>query len=99
MRKLLLSFSLLFAITLIQAQDNFNIDDLPKILVRELNKFRLKNGLDTFEVNQVLIDAATMDCKTFAKSGVVKVDPAKVQKNLVKAGGTKKGEETAMLFC
>lgn len=42
MRKLLLSFSLLFAITLIQAQDNFNIDDLPKILVRELNKFRLK---------------------------------------------------------
>ncbi len=97
MRKLLLSFSLLFAVTLTQAQDNFNIDDLPNILVRELNKFRLKNGLDTFEVNQVLIDASAMDAKAFAKSGAVKVDPEKVKKNLVKAGGTKKGEEVAML--
>lgn len=97
MRKLLLSFSLLFAVTLTQAQDNFNIDDLPNILVRELNKFRLKNGLDTFEVNQVLVDASAMDAKAFAKSGAVKVDPEKVKKNLVKAGGTKKGEEVAML--
>lgn len=97
MRKLLLSFSLLFAVTLTQAQDNFNIDDLPNILVRELNKFRLKNGLDTFEVNQVLIDASAMDAKAFAKSGAAKVDPEKVKKNLVKAGGTKKGEEVAML--
>ena len=97
MRKLLLSFALLFIVALTQAQDNFNIDDLPNILIQELNKFRIKNGLDTFEVNQVLIDAASIDAKSFVKSGQAKVDPLKVQKNLVKAGGTKKGEEVAML--
>ncbi|MBC7696356.1 MAG: hypothetical protein H7141_13020 [Burkholderiales bacterium] len=97
MRKIMLSFIFLFFASIIQAQDNFNIDELPNILVRELNKFRMKNGLDTFELNQVLIDAAAMDAKSFAKSGNVKVDPEKVKKNLVKAGGTKKGEELAML--
>jgi hypothetical protein len=97
MRKLLFSFVILFSISVAQAQENFNIDELPSILVRELNKFRLKNGLDTFEVNQVLVDAATIDGNKFAKAGVAKVDPEKVKKNLVKAGGTKKGEEVTML--
>ncbi|MCD6018377.1 MAG: hypothetical protein K0S53_1498 [Bacteroidetes bacterium] len=97
MRKRLLSFVLLFFAIVTQAQDNFNMDELPGILVRELNSFRMKNGLDTFEVNQVLIDAAAIDAKAFAKSGVAKVDQEKVKKNLVKAGGTKKGEEVAML--
>lgn len=97
MRKLLFSFSILFFISVAQAQDNFNIDELPNILVRELNKFRIKNGLDTFEVNQVLVDAAAIDGNKFAKAGVAKVDPEKVKKNLVKAGGTKKGEEVTML--
>ncbi len=97
MRKLLFSFVILFSLTAAQAQDNFNIDELPTILVRELNKFRMANGLDTFEVNQVLIDAAAIDGNKFAKAGVAKVDPEKVKKNLVKAGGTKKGEEVTML--
>ena len=97
MRQLFLIVTLLFTSTIILAQDNFNIDDLPTILVRELNKFRLKNGLDTFEVNPVLVNAAEMDAKAFAKSGNVKVDQEKVKKNLVKARGTKKGEEVAML--
>ena len=97
MRKLLFSLAILFSISVAHAQENFNIDDLPNILVRELNKFRIKNGLDTFEVNQVLIDAATIDGNKFAKAGVAKVDPEKVKKNLVKAGGTKKGEEVTML--
>ncbi|MES2566692.1 MAG: hypothetical protein V4565_07485 [Bacteroidota bacterium] len=97
MKKLLLSLALLFFAIVIKAQDNFDIDELPKILIKELNSFRAKNGLDTFEVNQVLIDAAAIDAKGFAKSGVAKVDQEKVKKNLVKAGGTKKGEEVAML--
>lgn len=97
MRKLILLFILLLAVTFTQAQDNFNLDELPNVLVRELNKFRIKNGLDTFEMNDVLITAAGIDAKTFVKSGAAKVDPEKVKKNLVKAGGTKKGEEVAML--
>ncbi len=97
MKRLLLTISVIFFSFFCIAQDNFNIDDLPRILVRELNKFRLQNGLDTFEVNQVLVDAAAIDAKSFAKNGAAKVDQAKAQKNLIKAGGTKKGEELAML--
>ena len=97
MRKIILSVAFLFFTLAINAQDNFNIDELPSILVRELNKFRIKNGLDTFEVNQVLVDASAIDGNKFAKSGAAKVDPEKVKKNLVKAGGTKKGEEVTML--
>lgn len=79
-----------------QVKSDFNLDELPNHLVRELNKFRILNGLDTFEVNQLLINAAEIDAKNMTKSGQVKVDPEKVKKNLVKVGGTKKGEEVAM---
>ncbi len=96
MKKLLLSLSILLFTGVLQAQD-FNLDDLPNHLVRELNKFRALNGLDTFEVNDILINAAAIDAKSMAKSGQAKVDPEKVKKNLVKSGGTNKGEETAML--
>jgi outer membrane protein OmpA-like peptidoglycan-associated protein len=96
MKKILLSLSLLTFAFISKAQDNFNMDDLPKLLVHELNNFRAKNGLDTFDVNQVLVDASAIDAKAMSKSGQVKVDPEKVKKNLVKAGGTKKGEEVAM---
>lgn len=96
MKTLYLFLTFIFLSGLVQSQDNFNIDDLPKILVHELNNFRAKNGLDTFDVNQVLVDAAMIDAKAMSKSGQVKVDPEKVKKNLVKAGGTKKGEEVAM---
>ncbi len=96
MKKLLLSLSVLLFACALHAQD-FNLDDLPNHLVRELNKFRNLNGLDTFEVNDILINAAAIDAKKMAKSGQAKVDPEKVKKNLVKAGGTNKGEETAML--
>ena len=95
MRKLLLFLSTLFFSFVSQAQD-FNLDDLPNHLVRELNRFRMQNGLDTFEVNQILVNAANIDAVKMAKSGQAKVDPEKVKKNLVKAGGTNKGEETAL---
>jgi outer membrane protein OmpA-like peptidoglycan-associated protein len=97
MSKFLVFASFLLLAFCAKAQDNFNIDDLPRILIHELNLFRAKNGLDTFEVNQVLVDAAAIDAKNLVKSPQVKVDPAKVKKNLVKAGGTTKGEEVAML--
>ncbi len=96
MKHFFILFVFLFSALAANAQDNFNIDDLPNVLVSELNKFRIKNGLDTFEVNNILIKSSLIDARKMASSGQVKVDPAKVQKNLVKSGGTKKGEEVAM---
>lgn len=97
MKKLFLFFTLFSISLLVNAQNEFDLDALPKVLVRELNKFRAANGLDTFEVNQVLIDAAAIDAKVMAKSGQAKVDQEKVKKNVLKSGGTKKGEGLAML--
>lgn len=96
MKYFLISISFFLITVTAQSQDDFNINDLPNHLVRELNKFRILNGLDTFEVNQILIDAAEIDADKMSNSGQVKVDPEKVKKNLVKVGGTKKGEEVAM---
>lgn len=96
MKNFLLVLFFFFSAFVGNAQDNFNLDELPRLLVTELNKFRIKNGLDTFEVNQILISAAEIDADKMAGSGQVKVDPLKVKKNLIKAGGTNKGEEVAM---
>jgi hypothetical protein len=82
---------------ILKSQNNFNIDDLPKVLVHELNKFRLANNLDTFEVNPILIEAASIDADDFSDDGKVKVDQKTAKKNLVRSGGTNKGEELAIL--
>jgi len=96
MKNFALFFFFCFTAYIGQGQENFNLDELPRLLVTELNKFRIKNGLDTFEVNQILINAAEIDVKKMTASEQVKVDPLKVKKNLIKAGGTNKGEELAM---
>jgi hypothetical protein len=96
MKNFALFFFFCFTAYIGQGQENFNLDELPRLLVTELNKFRVKNGLDTFEVNQILINAAEIDVKKMTASEQVKVDPLKVKKNLIKAGGTNKGEELAM---
>lgn len=97
MSKIFLIFIFLFSISYTKAQDVFNIDDLQNLLVKELNKFRTANGLDTFEVNQILVNAAAIDALDMALSGQAKVDQLVAQKHLAKAGGTKKGEELAMI--
>ena len=79
-----------------KSQGNFNLEELPKQLVTELNKFRIKNGLDTFEVNQILTNVAEIDAKKMSKSGQVKTDQGAVKKNLIKLGGSNKCEEVAM---
>lgn len=94
-RKILLILVLSVFSSFLFSQETFDINQLSGVIVREMNKFRIQNGLDTFEVNDVLIKAAGMDAVSMAKAGQFKVDPAKVQKNLVKSGATKKGEEIA----
>lgn len=74
---------------------NFNIDDLPKALLTEINQFRKSKGLDTLEFYDLLNKVGTMSSSKMG-DGQVKVEPKKTQKLLKKAGGTKKGEEVAM---
>jgi hypothetical protein len=96
MKKILLLVFLVSAV-LVKSQENFNINDLQDLLVKELNKFRKTNGLDTFEVNEILVNGATYDAISMATAGQAKVDQEVAKKHLVKAGGTKKCEELAII--
>ncbi len=77
--------------------NNFNIEELPKVLLVELNKFRKSKGLDTLETNELLINAAFTSAEKFSDAAKSpKVDPKTTKKNLKSAGATRKGEEVAM---
>lgn len=75
---------------------NFKLDELPKVLLVEINKFRKSKGLDTLELNTMLCEAATNSAAKMIDKNQAKVDPKSTKKFLKKAGATKKGEEVAM---
>jgi len=77
-------------------QDNFKLEDLPKIILKELNRFRLSKGLDTLEMSEMLVFSSELSAQTMATSQKDKVDPKTTLKNLKKAGATKRGEEITM---
>ncbi len=76
--------------------DNFKIEQLPRIILNELNRFRLNKGLDTLEMSDMLSFSAELSSFKMASTGKDKVEPALTAKNLKKAGATKRGEEIAM---
>ncbi|MBK9284189.1 MAG: hypothetical protein IPM51_07685 [Sphingobacteriaceae bacterium] len=107
MRKISLLFLFVFASWYCHAQKlsvedehsfhkYFKIDELPRLLVNELNRFRISKGLDTVEVNEMMDYAAEMSAYKMGNSGKDKVDSKNTQKFLKKAGATKRGEEIAM---
>jgi len=75
---------------------NFKIEELPKVLLVEMNQFRKSKGLDTLEFNEMLNDVAYYSSDKQIGETQPKVVPKKTQKMLKKAGGTKKGEEVIM---
>ncbi|MGZ3932561.1 MAG: CAP domain-containing protein, partial [Bacteroidia bacterium] len=77
--------------------ENFKQDDLPKVLLTEINKFRKSKGLDTLEMSEMLSVAAMNSAESFADSkGQPRVEAKQTRKNLKYVGATKKGEELAM---
>lgn len=71
-------------------------EDLPRILLNELNRFRKEKGLDTLEMNNMLTEAAASSTDRYDGGGQPKSDPAKTKKFLKNAGATNKGEELIM---
>jgi hypothetical protein len=75
---------------------NFKIDELPRILLNELNRFRLEKGLDTLEMNEMMSFASEISAQNMGNTGKDKVDAKSTGKCLKKAGATKRGEEITM---
>lgn len=95
-----LFFLIVFNFTLIAqkssstiADQNFNLDSLPKAILKELNRYRKEKGLDSIQMSDMLQEAGDISAGKMADSGKDKVDPKKTKKYLKKVGATKRGEE------
>ena len=75
---------------------NFKIEDLPRVLLKEINRFRISKGLDTLEMSEMLQFSAQLSAAKMASSGKDKIEQKTTLKNLKKAGATKRGEELTM---
>ncbi|MBI2722028.1 MAG: hypothetical protein HYX39_07625 [Bacteroidetes bacterium] len=76
--------------------ENFKADDLSRIILKELNRFRVSKGLDTLEMSEMLVYASEISTDKMSSSKKDKIEPKNTLKNLKKAGATKRGEEIAM---
>ncbi len=76
--------------------ENFKLDSLPNVLLRELNRFRAEKGLDKLEFSDMLIDAAYLSADQMASSGKDKIAPDDTKRHLKQSGATKRGEEVTM---
>jgi len=77
-------------------EDNFKIEDLPRVLLNEINRFRKSKGLDSLEMNEMLVYSSQLSSDKMASTNKDKVEVKTTQKNLKKAGATKRGEELTM---
>lgn len=76
--------------------ENFKLDSLPNVLLRELNRFRAEKGLDKLEFSDMLIDAAYLSADQMASSGKDKIEPDDTKRHLKQSGATKRGKEVTM---
>ncbi len=78
------------------ADENFKLEDLSKIILNELNRFRVIKGIDTLEMSEMLVYSSELSTDKMASTQKDKVEPKTTLKNLKKAGATKRGEELTM---
>jgi hypothetical protein len=76
--------------------DIFKQEDLPKIILKELNRFRVSQGVDTLEMSDMLCYSSELTTYKIASTGKEKIEQKLTLKNLKKAGATQKGEEITM---
>lgn len=75
---------------------NFKPDSLPFVILKELNRFRISNGLDTLQMSEMLQFSADISAEQMSYLGKDKMEPKQTRRNLKKAGATKRGEEITM---
>lgn len=79
----------------IQAEKDIHTDSLTTYILQELNQFRKKNKLDTFELYDKLSDAAYLSAEDLSDDKSSKADPKELPKYLKSVGLTKNAEQLA----
>ena len=80
----------------INSNQNFKVDELSKVLLKELNRFRIEKGLDTLEMSEMLQFSGDLSTDIMVDKTKDKIEPKQTLKHLKKAGATKRGEEITM---
>lgn len=75
---------------------NFKPDSLPRVILKELNLFRISKGLDTLQMSEMLQFAADISSEQMSYIGKDKVEEKVTRRNLKKVGATKRGQEITM---
>jgi len=99
--------SIFFITQALQAQKSLNndgisaysYDSLNMLIVNGINTFRVENGLDSIERNDILIKASVISSSAIAKNQNLGIKdlPKTTPKNLKKAGATAHGQELVIL--
>lgn len=92
-RYLYIALILLSAINCSVGQIRFKVDDMQRLLLDEINRFRKERGLETLESVTVLKNAAQMSATDMADEESEKTSPEISVKYLQAAGATVKGSE------
>ena len=79
-----------------QSDGKFRLENLSKVLLREINHFRASKGLDTLESSEMLLAAAEMSSQDMADNESEKITRKNTLKYLKIVGATQKGEELSM---
>ena len=74
----------------------FRTESLPRVLLNELNRFRISKGLDTLEMSEMLQVAAEISSQAMADNDSEKTDRKTALSFLKHVGATTKGEELVM---
>ncbi|WP_317900191.1 CAP domain-containing protein [Aurantibacillus circumpalustris] len=74
----------------------FRTESLPRVLLNELNRFRISKGLDTLEMSEMLQSAAEISSQAMADNDSEKTDRKTALKFLKYVNATSKGEELVM---
>lgn len=95
---LCLAFTITVLMSIAQplGEEKFRSDNLPKVLLRELNRFRLSKGLDTLEMIEMLQAAAEMSAQDMADNESEKTTRKNSLNYLKIVGATQRGEELTM---
>lgn len=78
------------------SDENFKLEELPKVILKELNRFRISKGLDTLEMSEMLQFSGELSADKMASANKDKIEQKQTLKHLKKAGATKRGEEITM---
>lgn len=78
------------------SEEGFSTSELPNVLLKELNRFRLSKGLDTLETLRMLQAAAEMSSMDLMDNESEKTERKNTLNYLVAINASQKGEELTM---